>query len=243
MNKWHTKSVSIKVAIIHTLNFLCILCISVWSAYSIWGGVDKQQKQSYANKAMASMYESFSKHMITISITTMGITIILFIKPPKWMLDRILIYRTFTLLIFWMQFLRFYIVKPDKNHILIGILGFAVQSFCAAESSRICGLYNNFLLPEFKYFKFIMAASICTAYYSFGFGSTYFWVVLSTFVSLTFFNGNYFKPSDANYDCTGSTTYEEHHPSFLCRFSDRILNVFVHHPVAKRININDGTTA
>ena len=109
--------------------------------------------------------------------------------------------RNFMFLYFWLQFISFYTFHPSSEYErevkFVGILSLLILTFCGAEFNRIRGLYIIEPVPDYGYFKFVVAASLCIAYHLYRFQSTTrFLVVLLTCVFLTFLYGSYFNSND-----------------------------------------------
>lgn len=225
VSKWHTWSVSVKVTILHSLFVVSLLSGLLWSSYTYVARIADNLKTESHKFNMGDL-------IIVLSFTVQHLSLATIFYPTHSIFKSVRIFRFICLFNFWFRFISFYIIMhPDKYFTLIGILGFSIQSFCMAETYRIRGLYNDTLVSEIRYFKFVMAASLSTAYYLLGFQSIHFWIVLFTCVCLNFLYGNYFNPSDANRTTTfqdQTTQVTEQPSSTLCPFSEFILSFFVH---------------
>ncbi|CAO2834856.1 unnamed protein product [Amaranthus hypochondriacus] len=99
----------------------------------------------------------------------------------------------------WFQLLVIMIL-PDKDKItvLIYLINCAIHSFCVAEFHRLFYFENGQPYPDLGYFKFVMAACICSEYHMYGIQETHFGIVLITCILLIFLHGNYYPPWDIN---------------------------------------------
>lgn len=101
----------------------------------------------------------------------------------------------------WLQLLMIMILPgKDKITVLIYLINCAIHSFCVAEFHRLFSFENGLPYPDLGYFKFVMAACICSEYHMYGIQETHFGIVLITCILLTFLHGNYYPPWDINDD-------------------------------------------
>lgn len=199
-SRWHTDLVRVKTSVL-SFYFPCF-AIPGWSFFLGFLVVSNDSRKfvgvSHTFQWIIGIINTLFFYCTFVSFYC---SLILEWPNPKDVRNRVGFCRSLVLFYFWLQFVNFYLVIPgdnlDRITCLIGMLSLVIQSFCVEEAHRIPGLHDeDLLIPSFGYFKFVAAASICTASNLFGFGSTYFWIVFSISVSLTLLHRNYFNASD-----------------------------------------------
>lgn len=214
-SRWHTDSVAVKTMVLQCLFYYSSVAWSTFLTYILSEAVIDGvfQKQSWRE----GILNNASKCIISfIDILAYLIVVYLYIMKRDNNVEKLSdLRRNLALFYFWLVFINFYIVpRVCEILALIGLLSLSVQSFAVVEILRIRWLLAGFVRnPDPAYFNFVMAASVCTAYYFFGYGTTYFWIVLSTCVTLNFLHGNFFMPSDAA--ATAAATEEDGNTHFM----------------------------